>query len=634
MKNYYYIQIIEDADGYFQENSVDFDDYESFRFESYHSVIDKHFKPVNNIVRLLTGIFRTTVFTPIEDGININFCLVDKHNYPIEGRKINLTQEQIESIRNELSHKISRSEGVYPENTINIQSQFVTPSCKFDNFKDAVDYNFKYFNKDTLVFGPPGSGKTTMLRMITIEILRDFLEQEGELDKLPVYVQLRKFNMLDVSFDNFLDNSIANSFHKFNFLSNDEYFTSGKLVLILDGADEIDFEKFKNFSSSISGYKKKHPYISFIISSRPDRSFSKLKTFRTCWIEPFNEKQIKEFTYKKVKGSQKWEEFISILNSSPEVYTLLQNPLMLTFSHFLFQSKSIIPLNTGQLLKELVNVLISSWDSQRKIERKLKTRVVNPNEIINVLGKLSLVLAEEKIDQIEVIRAHKYFKTFDTVELFMDFLQYIEFSTGIISVMNGGVYFIHKSLQDFFCSNYLVEGVQEINKKIFVDKDWGKILKMISGLSSDSNYLIKEIISNKDLDNYEKANLTLLLFSESNNLSKDDLKNSFSLLEKYFLKFEKENQLTDKNITSNLKQVFINSVENTKGFKELVELLKSILKLRFTKYEYDFNGYLNNSTSTMLRCLPKINVSSGDISLNVTDKGIIISNELVKKSNY
>jgi hypothetical protein len=630
MKSYYYIQVIKNKTGFTQEASVDFNEILSFKEENYSTIINKFFSPINATVKLITGNFNTTVFVPTDDSIEVYFCLVDNENYPAEAKKVTLTEEQIDTIRGTLSNKVESSEGVYPENSINIISQFVTPRFKFNSEDEILYYNYKFFNNDTIVFGPPGSGKTTILRRITIEVLRDYLESELELQKLPIYIQLRNFNVLNIEFEHFLDNSISNYFQEFNILSNEEYIKSGKLLLLLDGADEIDFEKFKSFSNCISEYKNKHPYISFIISSRPDRSFSQLKDFSTCYLEPFTYSQIKESTYKKLSYDN-WEEFIAILNSSPEVYNLLQNPLMLTFSHFLFQSKKILPLNTGQLLKELVNVLISSWDSNRKIERRFNKEVVNPNQIIHVLGKLSLIITEEEKSQIKTKVVYNKFPEFETYEMFIEFLQYIEFGTGIIKNEKDEVFFTHKSLQDFFCSNFLVEGIQEISKKIFVDKNWSKILKIISGLSSDSNYLIKEIISNSEMGDFEKVNSSILIFSETNNLSKNDLKTSFDLLEKYFIQFEQLNDVQDDNIKYDLKKILIKSIVDVKGFKEIMELLDSIFKIRFTKYEYDFNGYLKNSKSKILKSINDINTKKGNIICKTYDNEIIIHKENVTK---
>lgn len=633
MNNYYFIPIEKDETGYYQASYVDFDNIEYYEYEKYYPKIIKKFKTENAVVKLKTGKFTTNIFKPIDDKIKIYYCLVDKENYPPDGQRVDVSQEQIEKVQNEILKEIGKSEGVFPENSIDILSQFVTPKYKFEDEDNINYYSLSNFKKDTIILGPPGCGKTTLLRWMTLDLLKYNHDSDNDLNELPVYIQLRNYNFSDDTFDQFINNSIINTLGKYNFPEEDKYISSGKLTLLLDGADEIDFEKFLNFPKYLYEYKEKFPFISFIISSRPDKSFEKLSTFRRCWIQPFDIQQIKELSYNRMPENDKWKDYLSVVNSAPEIISLLKNPLMLSLSHFLFQSKSIFPINTAQLLKEFVTALTYTWDSQRKIERKLNLKSVNPNEIINVLGKLALILTEEKKSRINPNLIYSNFSSFNTLDSFSEFLKYIEFSTGIIKFLDNELFFTHKSMQDFFCSNFLVEGVQEIHEKVFFEKDWSFILKIISGLVSDPSYLIKQIISSGKLANYDKINNTLFIFSESSSLSKEDLQNSFTLLEEYILNFEKLNKISLDNIHSEQKQVLLKKGLEQKGFREVIVLIKVMANLRFTKYEYDFNGYLKRSKSNILQALCPLLVNHGDIVIKQTKDNIIIANENVKVSN-
>jgi len=631
MEGYYYISIEKDETGFFQDGLPDFDNLESYNYANYSKIIESNFTKSNQVVRLTTGKYKTEIFSHNDPSFGIYFCLVNKKNVPPKGKEYKITEEQKQKIRIYISRNINLSEGVFPENKIEIASQFITPNFRNHKSRLQFTYHSKMFEKDTIVLGAPGSGKTTLLRWTALNHLRDFLEEDSNLKKLPIYIQLRKFNSFNDNLETFINNSIINSSLNLKYLSGENFINSGKLTLILDGADEIDYNKFQNFCFSINSYKKKFPLISFIISSRPDRSFDTLNSFNIFEILPFNDSQIRELTFKKMSESKKWQDYISVLNSVPKIKEILRNPLLLSISHFLFDKKSILPLNTGQILKELVSVLITTWDSQRRIERRFNNESVNPNEITRNLGKLALILTENKSETVKYKEIINDFSNFTSLNDLADYFRYIEFATSLIKNESDVVRFSHKSLQDYFCSNYLVESLQTLNEKVFIDKDWNEILKMISGLSSDPNYLIKSMISNDKIETIQKVDNTFSILSETNSLTKEDLKESYDLLEKFIIEFEKKNKISNESVKVDSKEILINLIETQAGLKELIQLFRTIFKIRFTKYEYDFYGYFKNSNSTIMKSISEFSNLKGSINFELENNVLKIKNEEIEK---
>ena len=626
MEELFYIPIEKDEDEYFQNIVLDQDELFEYHSSVYKKIIDTYFTEKEAIVNLKTGKYYTSVFEPKDKTQDIYFCLVNINNYPSSENEIGLNEEIVETIRDILSNKIKYSEGIVPDQKIDIFSNFVTPRIKFLRHGNEEFYNYAFFPKDCIIFGAPGAGKTTLLRRLTLDYLYHSLESKNKLKKLPIYVQLREFNNYSNNFETYIDNCIKNSFSNINLYLKNELSSTGNLFLMLDGADEIDFEKFHSFKETIIKFKKNNPLISFVITSRPDRDYENIIGFEKCYIQPFNKNQIKELTFRKLSKHGKWKEYISALNSVPDVYEVLKNPLLLTISHFLYLYKSILPLNSGQLMKELVATLVNNWDSQRNIERKLNNKVIIPLEITHSLGKMSLALSESKKESITSEELFGLLKNYDTQEEFDSFLKYIEFSTGLIKNEGERLWcFTHKSIQDFFCSNYLVESVGELNKSIFIDKDWDKILQMISGLSSDPNYVINSILNQPQRTEIDKLKNSLSIYNESILLTKNDIKHSFELLETYFVHFEKTNKITSKNIKVQKYEVLFKKMNELAGFKEIVSLIYELYKMRFTKYEYDFSGYLNHSNSKILKSISNLRLEKGNISIESINNETILS---------
>lgn len=629
MEKLFYIPLEKDNTEFFQFDLLNSDELKEYSKSNYQDIISANFIEAEGIVNLPNGRYSTSVFIPKEKHMNIYFCLVNENNYPVNSEEIHIDENLVSNIKKKLSIKVKYSEGILNDQIIDILTNFVTPRIKFKDSDNISYYNYKSFNKSCIIFGAPGSGKTTLLRRLTIDYLNNALETEQRLTKFPIYIQLRDFNNYSSNFETFIDNCIHNTISNIQISIKNSISNTGNLYLMLDGADEIDFEKFKNFSKSITKYKKRNPHTSFIITSRPDRNFEKIKDFQKCYVQPFDKNQIKELTYRKFSQKEKWKDYISILNSVPEVYDVLKNPLLLTISHFLYLHKSILPINSGQLMKELVATLVSNWDSQRSIERKWKNTKVNPIEITHTLGKIALAISEKKKQKIKTKQLHSLFKTYDSQTEFDEYLKYIEFATGlIISDSEDYWMFNHKSIQDYFCSNYLVEKVGELDKRVFVDKDWDEILQMISGLSSDPNYIINSILKETSRDKSEKIKNSISVYNESVLLTKFDVEKSYNLLEKYFTDFEKKNNLSNRNIKSDKDKMSIKLLKETKGFKEVLSIVYVLLKIRFTKYEYDFNGYFSKSNSKILKSISKFSNDKGNINVISENNVTNISQEI------
>lgn len=605
---------------FFQTEILPPDELELFSKENFQRVISERFISSEGVVRLLSGRFLTRVFSFKESEQEFIFCLVDEYNRPAEYDEIDLDRIAMAKLKENLSIKLHYSEGIVVDQKINIINNYVVPNLKFNLKEEYKYYKHSYFNSDYIIFGPPGSGKTTLLRKLALDLLEnDFSTDDFTINKLPIYIQLRDFNRYNLDFDSFIDFSIKNSFADVDHLLPAKLSNWGNLYLLLDGADEIDFEKFNSFSDTISSYKRKNPFTYFIITSRPDKTFDQLYQFNKCYIEPLSKLQIKELTYRNLGKVNKWKDFISILNIVPQVYDVLKNPLLLTLSHYLYSHKSILPTNTAQLLKEVVATLVSNWDSQRDIERKYRDKVVSPVEITHTLGLMSLYLSENKKQYLFTGELFDKFGGAKSEVEFSEFLHFIKFSTGMIEEQKQDHWsFIHKSIQDFFCSSILTESVSALKEKVFVEKDWEAILTMISGLSSDPGYIINNILDQPNRTIEEKLRAMYSFHTESMLLTRKDLIKSFDLLEEYFLAFEMENKINERDIKL-MKDEITLMLKHKENSEQFLAIIKTIFDMRFSKYEYDFAGYLASSKSRILKTFYSFASKKGNMFVSYSD---------------
>lgn len=628
MKSYFYTPIIWNGEEFFQNSLLSPDELELFSRENYEEFIRENFDEFDSIVQFDSGKFMTKVYRFRSQENEIYFSLVDEENYPLEHTDIEIENALLEKLKENLSTKLSYSEGIVLDQKISILSNYVLPSLTFNKSKDICFYNYKLFKSDHIIFGAPGSGKTTLLRRLAYDMLENsFSTTENKIRRLPVYIQLRDFNNYESDFDTFIDFSIKNSFAEVEHILPKNIGNWGNLFLLLDGADEIDYEKFHSFTSTIFEYKQKYPLTYFIITSRPDRNYENIPSFNHCKIEPFSRQQIRELTYRKLGSLHRWKDFMSVLNIVPQIYEVLKNPLLLTFSHYLFIHKNILPTNTAQLLKELVSTLISNWDTQRNIERKYQDKVVSPIRVSHTLGMMSLYLTDAKRHEITVTEMFSKFKHFDHIDELLHFLQFVKFSTGLIQDdENGNWRFIHKSIQDYFCSSILTESVSALRDKVFIEKDWASVLQMISGLSSDPGYIMNNIFSQSGRSTEEKLESALSIYSESMLLNKEDIRSVLGYVEDYFTSFEASNFITSKEVVAENDNIFLRAPESGKA-KKLVSVISALLNARFSKYEYDFSGYFSTSQSLILRLLSPFTTKKGNMKVSFDEGTVRVSYE-------
>lgn len=627
MEPMFFLPIDKDGNEYYQNHTPDSDELSFYRFDNYLKVIERMCDREEAVVNLNTGRFRTFVFKPKNEKEDFFFCLIDEKGLPEGGVELHVENMYVDELKQILSLQVLKSESIFKDQEIDILSDFVTPCLKSHENRIEMYYHFHYFeHSNYLIFGAPGSGKTTMLRKLALDFISENIESDKNIHKFPIYIQLRDFNNYKSDFNTYIDTCINNTLYNIKFLDHKSVRNGGNLCLLMDGADEIDYDKFSNFEKTIKEFQFKNPLTSLIITSRPDRKIERLKDFKKWDVQPFNENQVKDLTYRKLSRGGKWKEFISILSNVPAVSDVLKNPLMLTISHFLFAHKSIIPLNSGQLVKELVSALVDNWDAQRNVERKLANKKVSAIEITNFLGKLALYYSESQKDALSSESIFERLRDFSKKEELEVYLDYIEFATGIIRKNNENQWkFQFKAIQDYLCSSYLVEGVKNLNDELFTERNWGKILTMISGLNSDPNYILNHILDNRKLSKLEKIQKSLSIINESQLLKRKDIEKSFNLLEDYFINYECKTKINESSVNVNDQDDSIKLIVETKAGEEILNLMKKIFQIRYTKYEYDFYGYLKNSRSNILKSVSHLDRKNGNFCINIEDHAVLIS---------
>lgn len=349
-----------------------------------------------------------------------------------------------------------------------------------------------------MVLGSPGSGKSTFLRRIGLEALKG---SKGNYQHgcLPVFVELKRFNNSDISLENF----IIEEFKPCGFPNQEELaqklLQQGKLLILLDGLDEIPSENLNVAISQIQDFVDKYHKNRFIISCRTAAYRSGFRRFSDVTIAEFDNTQIENFINNwfgseqdKQAGTAKkcWE--ILQRDENQAAKELGQTPLLLTFLCLIYDRSQKFPDNRSVLYRKALRILLEEWASEKRILRD------------EIYSGLHTELEEILLSEI----AHKGFQAdrlfFEEREIIQDIksflagnlnapqnldgkavLDAIAVQQGILVERAEDIYsFSHLTLQEYLTAQYIDDNrqVEQLVTQHLTDRRWKEVFLLVAGL--------------------------------------------------------------------------------------------------------------------------------------------------------
>ena len=214
--------------------------------------------------------------------------------------------------------------------------------------------------QNVVIEGIVGQGKSMFLHYLYLQELSG----NGS-DGLPLLILLRTITTKR-SFDDHLKEALSNleidpSEAVFDYLAK-----SDRLILLLDGFDELEADLVADTIRSIESLVFKYPTLRIIITSRPNSDIQKSRYFEVLQLSELQTEEYDPFLKKLGIETLRRHDIITAIEASPaDVSALISTPLMLTLVAHVYAAEKEIPAELPLFFERLFVTTFVGHDKQK-----------------------------------------------------------------------------------------------------------------------------------------------------------------------------------------------------------------------------------------------------------------------------
>ncbi|MBD1854143.1 MULTISPECIES: NACHT domain-containing protein [Leptolyngbya] len=353
-----------------------------------------------------------------------------------------------------------------------------------------------------MVLGSPGIGKSTFLRKVGLEALKwETARYRHEL--IPVFIELKQFGDQHSE----IEKLIAEEFETCGF-PNAEVFTqnllkAGKLLILLDGLDEVPTVYVDRAISQIETFVDKYDKNRFIASCRIAAYKGGFRRFKDVTMANFNDSQMQTFVQQWFRREPKVaEQYWQLLDSSEykAVKELGQTPLLLTLLCAVYDESQSLPKRRSALYGEALEVWLKKWAAERRVHRDPIYQELNLQLEQVLLSEIAYQsFAEDQLffskrELTDQIRAFLVGNLNAPKHLDAEQVLYaIQVQQGILVERASDTYsFSHLTFQEYLTAQYIVDEQQleTLVTNHLTDRRWREVFFLVSGLMRNADALL------------------------------------------------------------------------------------------------------------------------------------------------
>lgn len=318
-----------------------------------------------------------------------------------------------------------------------IQTTFSSEAHQFEDIQEAVELHKGRF----VLIGEPGAGKSTTLRQLMIQAIRDYRLRTNP--RLPVWINLG------------LSGTPTNAEDLLQFWwdeqaylpsTPDQHIKNDAVWLFMDGLNEMPLDSREERAQALKAFLDKHPTLPVIVTCRV-RDYEDDENLNlglpVVRVHELDEGRIQEFITKRGASADLWEK----IRSNDALRRIADNPYKLVMLIAVHQAGRELPERLHELYGLYVTEAYRTYkDEREKVANTPLLRLTWPKLEFRLKRLAFLMIDEDQGTAASVDRARRKIgkrALTDGINL------------GVLVVDGADVRFYHQSLQGFFAVDKL-----------------------------------------------------------------------------------------------------------------------------------------------------------------------------------
>lgn len=318
------------------------------------------------------------------------------------------------------------------------------------------------------IIGTAGQGKSTILRKLFLETLRSG-------DKVPFFLELRKIEGVGVlqGFKDILSNLEIRTEDK----DLEELLSSNKIVLMLDGFDEISLKHRDNILNEINALNHRYS-VQIITTSRPGTPICHEPFIVNYKVQDLKEKDILAIIEKLNHNdsgidAEQLPKINAIISNNKNLISVMRTPILVTLFHVCYPFMDIIPKNTVEFYSSLFMTLYLRHDKIKNFERE-KSAALSHNEAYECFCALCFHTLYENTQDFNHTKFLKYTENALRIKNKIENCKPEDLLSDLLNItcmiQKDGYdryVFIHKSIQEYHAAEFIKSISSDLKVKFY-----------------------------------------------------------------------------------------------------------------------------------------------------------------------
>lgn len=344
-----------------------------------------------------------------------------------------------------------------------------------NNEKITIDDSFSYENERiTNVIGVAGQGKSTILKKIFMQNLYNTKKS----NKIPLFFDLRDIQDKSI-LENIRETIPYNNDRDNAYSKIEKLLSSGRIMLILDGFDEVKNENRKKLLQDIINTNQKYK-TQIITSSRPETEICLTQGITNYNVCHLTEEDVRMMV-KKMVNPETYPHLMNALDINTQLLNTITTPILVILFCICERHLDSLPKDAREFYNRIFNILYEGHDKTKNFYDRYKNTKLEINEARDIFCCfcfISIFQNKFNFNEVEMegiaIKALKNNKVTSNQRMAKGFCDDIINITGLIrkdGYLNNT--FIHKTIQEFHAAEFIrmssSKKKTDINKMIVED---------------------------------------------------------------------------------------------------------------------------------------------------------------------